>query len=119
MLQLLIGIGSDGETTEIEGLFCTPEPELIFEGRRYCFTGEFSKPRSMLEKIAVNLGATLAAKDVTSTTDFLVIGEKGSENWVHKQGGTKIVKAIELRERGAKIKIVREALFIDRVKEFI
>jgi len=41
------------------------------------------------------------------STDYLVIGEIGSSNWVHSSFGRKIEKAMELKEKG-RISIVSE-----------
>ncbi|ERL01426.1 hypothetical protein O999_06660 [Pseudomonas putida LF54] len=40
---------------------------------------------------------------------YLVIGSIGNEQWLHSSYGTKIKKAVEIREAGANIAIVSEA----------
>lgn len=39
---------------------------------------------------------------------YLVVGSVGNEQWRHSTYGTKIMKAVELREAGASISIVGE-----------
>jgi NAD-dependent DNA ligase len=100
-------------STDNEDLFCIPEPAIIFDNRRIAFTGNFSYPRKQLEEMTICLGATIAKKEVSSRTDYLVVGETGSENWKHSGAGTKIIDAVSLRDNGGKIKIVREKHFVN------
>lgn len=128
LLKILTSIAEPANTPEHEpvnteyslsDIFCTPEPDIFIQGARLSFTGDFNTDRPELEKIVVELGASIAKKEVSGTTDFLVVGESPSESWIHKTGGTKIVKALELKNRGAKIKIVREAFFMSALTNYV
>jgi NAD-dependent DNA ligase len=45
---------------------------------------------------------------VSKKVHYLVVGSVGNEQWRHSTYGTKIMKAVELREAGASIAIVGE-----------
>ena len=45
---------------------------------------------------------------VNKKLNFLVVGSIGNDQWLHSSYGTKIKKALELREAGAPIAIVSE-----------
>ena len=49
----------------------------------------------------------------SSDTDYLVIGELCSPEWVHTTFGRSIERAIELREGGANIAIISEEHWVD------
>jgi len=86
----------------------TPEPEVIIAGHGFVFTGVFTiGTRKKCEEIVVDLGGEMH-KTVKKTTDYLVIGDIGSEHWVHSTHGRKIEKALEYQQRGADIKIISE-----------
>jgi DNA polymerase-3 subunit alpha (Gram-positive type) len=78
-------------------------------GKTFCLTGEFVKgSRSLVEQILVQQGGT-PAKSVTKKTDYVIVGSQGSDAWSAGNYGTKVKKALELQEKGASIKIVKEA----------
>ena len=45
---------------------------------------------------------------LTKATDVLVIGMYATESWKHSSFGTKIIKAVDMREDGVPIAIVCE-----------
>lgn len=45
---------------------------------------------------------------MTQKTDVLVIGMYATESWKHSAFGTKIIKAVDMRESGVPISIVSE-----------
>ena len=47
-------------------------------------------------------------KDVSGLTDYLVVGNLGSEQWYYGSYGRKIEKAIELQNQGKPISIIEE-----------
>src|SRR5690606_39920010 len=60
------------------------------------------------------IGASISKK-----IHYLVVGSIGNDQWLHSTYGTKIKKAVELREAGAPLSIVSEehwqkAVFRDR-----
>lgn len=50
----------------------------------------------------------LIGSGVSKKVHYLVVGSVGNEQWRHSTYGTKIMKAMELREAGASIAIVGE-----------
>ncbi len=56
----------------------------------------------MLERNG-QIGASVSRK-----LDYLVIGTIGNDQWLHSTYGSKIKKAVELRETGTPLAIVRE-----------
>ena len=86
---------------------CDPAPALRFAGRRYCFTGTFSfGQRRACEAAVVERGGD--AGSLTQRTNVLVVGMYATESWKHSAFGTKIIKAVDLRESGVPICIVSE-----------
>jgi NAD-dependent DNA ligase len=77
---------------------CRPAPSIIIEGSSFVFTGIFTTgPRKKLSELVVEIGG-IVHDGVKKDTDFLVIGDIGSQDWAHSSFGRKIEKAIELRD---------------------
>lgn len=93
-----------------------PPPPVVCRGRSFCFTGEFAfgSRRQCLEVVADRGGVPVDR--VTSRLDYLVIGSVGSELWRHSSFGTKIIKAAELREAGARLAIIAEAHWVQSLE---
>jgi len=78
---------------------CKPAPSIAIEGASFVFTGIFTTgPRKQLSELIVELGGIIH-DGVKKDTDFLVIGDIGSQDWAHSSFGRKIEKAIELRDQ--------------------
>lgn len=89
-----------------------PEPNVIIEGSGFVFTGVFTiGTRKKCEEIVTDLGGEMH-KTVKKDTDYLVIGDIGSEHWVHSTHGRKIEKAIAYQDNGTDIKIISEHTWI-------
>lgn len=86
---------------------CDPAPELVFDGYRYCFTGTFNfGGRTQCEAAIEERGGV--AGSLTQKTNVLVIGMYATESWKHSAFGTKIIKAVDMRDSGIPISIVSE-----------
>ena len=117
------GIVSEKELIELNNLFqefINPvknnksKIEFDLTGKHICITGEFSfGERKAVEKYIINEGAILDSR-VKKATDYLVVGDKGSEFWKTGNFGSKIQRAMELLEKDGKIKIVEEKDFFNR-----
>lgn len=117
------GIVSEKELIELNNLFqefINPvknnksKIEFDLTGKHICITGEFSfGERKAVEKYIINEGAILDSR-VKKATDYLVVGDKGSEFWKTGNFGSKIQRAMELLDKGGKIKIVEEKDFFNR-----
>ncbi|MGH9523942.1 MAG: BRCT domain-containing protein [Terriglobales bacterium] len=101
-----------GETLKATSLpLNDPAPDLVFPGRRYCFTGTFTfGQRKQCERAVTDRGG--AAGGLTQKTQFLVIGTYATESWKHSSFGNKILQACEWRDRGLPVAIVSEAHWI-------
>lgn len=85
-----------------------PEEPISFEGKNFCFTGQFLfASRRDCEAVVTQLGAR-CQKGLNKKTDYLVIGEVGSSAWAHSSFGRKIEKAVLLIEQGCDLYIVSE-----------
>jgi NAD-dependent DNA ligase len=73
---------------------------IIFEGRRFCFTGKFAYgTRKQCEQAVIARGG-FAEASVTLALDYLVLGAGVSKDWKHESYGRKIERALELRDGG-------------------
>lgn len=85
-----------------------PEPEILCDGRVFVFTGTMAfGPRRECERLVRERGADIGA-GVSKKIDYLVVGSIGNEQWRHSSYGTKILRAVELREQGTPIAIIGE-----------
>lgn len=88
-----------------------PPDGIRFEGMNFVLTGNFSLgPRRICEQAVLEAGG-ITQKGVTKKTNYLVVGEVGSEAWAHSSFGRKIEKAVYLRGAGHEIFIVSEPIW--------
>ena len=89
-----------------------PKPNITFAGMTYCFTGKFyAGSRDWCQRRIEALGGK-AANSISKKVDFLVIGELGSDAWLHSTHGRKIQQAIDLRDAYGKPHIIDEQHWI-------
>jgi NAD-dependent DNA ligase len=67
-----------------------------------------------LEEVIVSRGGLVRAS-CSKKTGYLVVGTIGSEEWLHSTHGTKIIKAVELKQAGKPIAIVAERHFVESI----
>jgi NAD-dependent DNA ligase len=85
-----------------------PLPNVEWENRLFIFTGVMAYgPRSACEDLVTERGG-LIAPNISKKINYLVIGSVGNGQWLHSNYGTKIKKAVDLREKGSPIAIVSE-----------
>ena len=112
LLELLQGLTGGriekGELLKSSDLpICIPKPTLQFEGVRYCFTGTFVfGERRRCEKEIHQRGGETGS--LTRQTRVLVIGAYATQSWKHSSMGNKIIKAVEMRDKGLPISIIDE-----------
>lgn len=118
LLSLLISVSGNyfSETgaaaPEVADLPIDDQAVIIFDGRVYCFTGEFVYgTRSHCERAVVSRGG-YAVGNVSKKIDYIVIGSRVSPNWAHMNFGRKIQKAVELKNSGHHINIVSESYWV-------
>lgn len=84
-----------------------PEPALLFDGMRYCFTGTFNfGQRKACEAVVIDRGGRVGG--IAQSTNVLVIGSYVTDAWKHSSFGNKIMQAVEWRSAGHPIAIVSE-----------
>ncbi len=87
---------------------CKPAPELQWDGRLFVFTGIMAYgPRKACEALVLERNGQIGA-GISKKLDYLVVGTIGNDQWLHSTYGTKIKKAVELREAGTPLAIVGE-----------
>ncbi len=90
------------------GGICAVCPELIIEGKTFCFTGVSKKAtRNEIAEIICNHGGQYNDR-VTAKTDYLIVGADGNPCWAFSCYGRKVEKAVDLRKEGHHITIVHE-----------
>ena len=96
--------------------FDDPVPEIRFAGASFAFTGKFaSGTRAECQEAVTELGA-VAQNEVNHRTDYLTIGNEGSENWHQGSYGRKIEKALILRMETDKPVILAEGDWLAAVQ---
>jgi NAD-dependent DNA ligase len=88
--------------------FNTPAPDLIWDNKVFVLTGIMAYgPRKDCQALIEERGGLIGG-GVSKKAHYLVVGSVGNEQWLHSSYGTKIMKAVELREAGVPIAIVAE-----------
>lgn len=83
---------------------------------RVCLTGEFLYgTRNACEKLALKVGCIPVAA-VSKKLHYLVVGTNVSPQWANTSYGLKIMRAMELRQEGHPIGIVREKDWIEAIQ---
>jgi NAD-dependent DNA ligase len=95
--------------------FNDPAPPIVMAGRSFVLTGEFAVgPRARVSSLIVERGGLIHDK-VKNSTQYLIVGSLGSEDWRHAGFGSKILRAVELRDGGIGIAIVSEQHFTSAI----
>lgn len=102
-------VGAPQRATGVSSLpLNDPIPDLDWLDRVFLFTGVMDYgPRKECEALVLERGG-LIGNSVNKKIHFLVVGNVGNDQWLHSSYGTKIKKAVELRNSGAPIAIISE-----------
>jgi NAD-dependent DNA ligase len=95
---------------------CSPLPEVTLPGRLFCFTGKFVTGTRNYVRGLVQARGSVVADSPTNKTNYLVIGEIGSNDWIHSTHGRKIEKAVQIRNEGKPIHIIAEGHWLRSVE---
>lgn len=99
------------------GGICAVCPEITFQGKIFCFTGEFHRgKRAELAHLVEQLGG-IVRTSVSAKTDYLVVGNAGNPCWAYACYGRKIEEAVNLRKAGGHVLIINESDFWDVVED--
>lgn len=78
-----------------------------------CLTGEFNYGDKCCVEGVITMNGGVCRKNVTSKTDYVIVGGIGSNHWTNGTYGAKIKKALELQSNGSGIQIIKEKYFFD------
>ncbi len=98
----------DEHSTSTELPLSKPQPEIVFTDRVFCVTGKFVSGTRKEITMAIETRAGKTKSSPTKDTNYLIIGEVGSRDWIHSTFGRKIEKAVELNNQGCSIEIISE-----------
>lgn len=128
--ELVVQIYEDGEITkfEVEDLqnlleeFLDPighnasyASSIVFEGNLFCLSGNFNHgSKTDIEKIITDRGG-LCKSSIVKSTNYLIVGGLGSQEWSMGNFGTKVEKALSMQEKGSDIKIISEEEFFKAI----
>lgn len=112
--EYLMSLLSRFATTE--SLWETDLNEKIdFEGKSFVLTGDFNIGEKSLVKNFIEHRGGLCKTSVSSKTNYVIVGGRGSADWSFGNYGTKIKKAKELNENGCQIFIIEESAFFRNI----
>lgn len=85
---------------------------IEFENKSYCFTGKLAELKRTQAEREVRARNGYSQKVINNELTYLVLGSIPSTGWKHGNYGNKIVKAKQLIENGADLKIISEKDFM-------
>ncbi len=95
-----------------------PPPTVLFDGRRYVFTGTFFYgTRAHCEAAVIERGGRVG-QHVTRSTDYLVIGTMPTAAWQFSTHGRKIERAVALIDQGYPIAVIAEEHWVSALRAF-
>lgn len=94
-----------------------PAPEIEFKGKTFCLTGKFVFGTTLdCEETITEMGGEVVQMP-SRDTDYLVIGELCSPDWVHTTFGRSIEKGVELKEQGHALTILTEEHWVNSLAQ--
>jgi DNA polymerase-3 subunit epsilon len=85
-----------------------PPPRISFAGKMFVFTGRFYfGEKSQCARATTDKGG-ICKGSVTRATDYVVVGGKGSPEWIYGNYGSKIAQAVENIRNGCTTAILSE-----------
>ncbi len=103
-----IGAGPSPQNISTSLPLDDPPPDISFENRVFCFTGQFvSATRPECQNLVKQLGGS-TVKNPTRNTHYVVVGELGSRDWAHGSYGRKIEAAVKIKSQGFPLALVAE-----------
>ncbi|HVI59333.1 MAG TPA: hypothetical protein VM619_10770 [Luteimonas sp.] len=89
-----------------------PCPIIHYTGTMFVVTGTFSFGARSAVHAAIEGRGSEVSSSPTRKTNYLVIGDLGSRDWINSNAGRKIEKAVQLREDGYPLAIISEAAWL-------
>ena len=103
------GVGLPNDIPQLEGMI-NDRRAIVFTGCNFVLTGNFDRPRKIVEAEIEKLGG-VTQKKVTSQTDYLVLGGAGSNHYSTPNSGSKIHAAVKMRDKFGKLRFIHERVF--------
>lgn len=110
------GVMTINEQKEISRLFSDlinpvkkTDEKLEFEGKTFCLSGDFKHGRKEKIMYLLKKQGLIEKSCVSYKLDYLFVGDLGSPAWKYGNIGGKVVKAQQLQDKGAKVKIISES----------
>lgn len=102
-----------------ESPFDLPQPKVVFTGKTFLFTGEFSFGSRKECQRAVELrgGISSDQKQVSHAIDYLVVGTAGNKTWSKGSYGNKIERAVLIRREHGRPAIISEEHWVGALKQ--
>jgi NAD-dependent DNA ligase len=95
------GLSTFGNVGVIDGALEDPN-QIIIPEHMFVLTGKFAiGPRKVIAGMIVERGGQWK-NTVCHNTDYLVVASEASRDWKHSHDGLKIIRAMELREKGGR-----------------
>lgn len=92
-----------------------PAPDIEFKGKTFCLTGKFVFGTTLdCEETIAEMGGDVVPMP-GKETDYLVIGELCSPDWIHTTFGRSIEKGVELKEQGQSLVILTEEHWVNNL----
>ena len=92
------------------------DPSIWFDGRSFCFTGNFLYgTRADCERAILKRGS-IARDRVTTKLEYLVVGSLIEPSWAHTGYGRKIETAVRYIDKGHGIAIVSERQWTEAIE---
>jgi hypothetical protein len=85
-----------------------PCPTILYAASAFVVTGVFTYGKRRAVQYAIESRGGVVRAAVSAKTDYVVVGEVGSRDWLHSSFGRKIQEAMDFRQLGAMISIVPE-----------
>lgn len=91
------------------------DPDYSLQGKICCLTGNFEYgSKEKVEAFIESLGGIINSS-MTKTTQILIVGSFGSSAWSHNNYGSKVEKAMEYKQKGFDVTIVKENDFFPNI----
>ncbi|MGX8009700.1 hypothetical protein ACVDG8_012150 [Mesorhizobium sp. ORM8.1] len=103
------GLPTFGNVGVIDGAL-EDASQFVIPSRMFVLTGKFYiGPRKVIAEMICERGGDWK-ETVCGQTDYLVVASEASRDWKHSHEGTKIIRAMELREKGGRPDLVLEPM---------
>ncbi len=86
--------------------------EISLKGAIICLTGDFECMSKNDFEITLSSRGAIVKKNVVKDLNYLVVGNKGSQQWSQGNYGNKVKKAMQYNEKGCNIQIIPETDFL-------